>query len=321
MAAALDDMHRAQGTNSSIDVLDAWEQPRLITKMSLGSAPNGGAASTAESSQKAFESTSLSKHGGAIARAEMFRLRQELCLQRATRNPGQEPCALVTNLRALTGAATGTQLRILGMLTCLDGSLYLEDTHTVVKLDMSSAAACGGYYSEGMVIIAQGSINDTGAFAVCVLSHPPPESRDIALRTVKGGCTDAIHNSGDGSSHGAVAHDAPWILLSNCHLNSPVMLPRLSSLISSLVLPICERYVYMRDKATDVPRKPVVVFMGSFSDYSENRVDSAFIEKNRRCFDELGACLCSNAFKIENESLASMVDFVILHGFHLQVNF
>lgn len=152
----------------------------------------------------------------------LFRLRQELCLQRATRNPGQEPCALVTNLRALTGAATGTQLRILGMLTCLDGSLYLEDTHTVVKLDMSSAAACGGYYSEGMVIIAQGSINDTGAFAVCVLSHPPPESRDIALRTVKGGCTDAIHNSGDGSSHGAVAHDAPWILLSNCHLNSPV---------------------------------------------------------------------------------------------------
>lgn len=51
--------------------------------------------------------------------------------RRATRNPGQEPCALVTNLRALTGAATGTQLRILGMLTCLDGSLYLEDTHTV----------------------------------------------------------------------------------------------------------------------------------------------------------------------------------------------
>ena len=57
--------------------------------------------------------------------------------------------------------------------------------------------------------------------------------------------------------------------------------------------------------------------MGSFSDQNSETwgaSDSAFIERHRRCFDELGACLCSHEFDIGCESLASIVDFVLTQG-------
>ena len=51
--------------------------------------------------------------------------------------------------------------------------------------------------------------------------------------------------------------------------------------------------------------------MGDFLSPSENsREASLFIEKYRRRFAELGACLCSPEFDTGCESLASLVDFV-----------
>ena len=50
--------------------------------------------------------------------------------------------------------------------------------------------------------------------------------------------------------------------------------------------------------------------MGDFLSPENSGEASLFIEKHRRRFAELGACLCSPEFDMGCESLASLVDFV-----------
>jgi hypothetical protein len=38
------------------------------------------------------------------------------------------------------------------LLQIEEGSIYLEDSHAVVELDMSHAKTFGGFFAEGMVI-------------------------------------------------------------------------------------------------------------------------------------------------------------------------
>jgi len=257
-----------------------------------------------------------------------FRTRHDLSWLRVTHSPflahwlnGKEMDKVqveVSHLDTLQGVTTGTRQCIFGTLAHIEeGSIYLEDAHAVVKLDISCATTFGGYFGEGMVIVAEGAM-DVGSdtFVVDVLGHPPPESRDVAFCAIGGRHMDVFPN--DCGSRDASC-DAPWLFLASCYLDSPATLPRLRSLLAGLVLPICRRYVSAREQAgsTQSPKRPVVVFMGNFLSPSGTSGEvSSCIEKHSRQFAELGACVCSPEFYTNGESLATLVDFVFVPGPH-----
>jgi len=108
-------------------------------------------------------------------------------------------------------------------------------------LDISRAETFGGFFAEGMVInrahnirlkiveflslqviIAEGSMGlDGEVFIVDALGHPPFEPRDLAFRAVGGRHLDVfLNNCGVDRD---MSRDAPWLVIANCHLDSPVV--------------------------------------------------------------------------------------------------
>mmetsp|Transcript_32092 Transcript_32092/g.104235 ORF Transcript_32092/g.104235 Transcript_32092/m.104235 type:complete len:248 (+) Transcript_32092:755-1498(+) len=162
-----------------------------------------------------------------------------------------------------------------------------------------------------MVIIAEGSMGlDGEVFIVDALGHPPFEPRDLAFRAVGGRHLDVfLNNCGVDRD---MSRDAPWLVIANCHLDSPAALPRLRSLLVGLALPICEHYCTTKEK---VPKRPVIIFLGDFtSRTSANSGAQSVTSSYRFRFGELGAALCAPELDIGQESMASLIDLVFIPG-------
>mmetsp|Transcript_14764 Transcript_14764/g.47778 ORF Transcript_14764/g.47778 Transcript_14764/m.47778 type:complete len:339 (+) Transcript_14764:64-1080(+) len=252
--AALDTLSSPQ-SSSTIRSLDAWSTPRLVYDAAnkTFAFKYDGATTRSMAQWTAPKYSHPMKHGSAVARADAFCARFELCWQRTARSPllthrleedifSSGDSAWASNLDTLRSIADGMRRCILGTLTNIEGELlYLEDAHSVVKLDISQAETFGGYFAVGMVILAEGAMDANKAmFVVDALGHPPAEPRDLALRTVGGEHMDVFENSCLVSCD--VSHKLPWIIMCSCYLDSPATLPRLRLLLSRLVLPMCQRY-------------------------------------------------------------------------------
>jgi DNA polymerase epsilon subunit 2 len=116
---------------------------------------------------------------------------------------------------------------------------------------------------------------------------------------------------------GDIAHDAPWLIIANCHLDSPVTLSRIRSLLAGLALPICKHY----HKANDVkydgsfsPKRPVIAFLGDFSSSTIAHHGISVTDEHQRQFGELGTCLCAPELNIDSECVASLADLVFIPG-------
>mmetsp|Transcript_26729 Transcript_26729/g.80716 ORF Transcript_26729/g.80716 Transcript_26729/m.80716 type:complete len:146 (-) Transcript_26729:781-1218(-) len=113
-----------------------------------------------------------------------------------------------------------------------------------------------------------------------------------------------------------ISHDSPWLIFSDCHLDSPATFPRLRSILAGLAMPMCAHYHALRkpdgiEGGLEATR-PVILFMGDFFSSSTTRAKANSIAKSQQfLFGELGATLCSSEFVVaENASLASLCDLV-----------
>mmetsp|Transcript_26736 Transcript_26736/g.80748 ORF Transcript_26736/g.80748 Transcript_26736/m.80748 type:complete len:181 (-) Transcript_26736:730-1272(-) len=171
----------------------------------------------------------------------------------------------------------------------------------------------------------------SGFFVVDALGHPPCESRHAVFRMMGGTHHDVFSDTyvdreiplqsvgASGRSRqllGDISHDSPWLIFSDCHLDSPATFPRLRSILAGLAMPMCAHYHALRkpdgiEGGLEATR-PVILFMGDFFSSSTTRAKANSIAKSQQfLFGELGATLCSSEFVVaENASLASLCDLV-----------
>lgn len=187
-------------------------------------------------------------------------------------------------------------------------------------MDTSRALTFGGFFAEGMVVIAEGWMDQSsGFFVVDALGHPPCESRHAVFRMMGGTHHDVFS---DTYVDRDISHDSPWLIFSDCHLDSPATFPRLRSILAGLAMPMCAHYHALRkpdgiEGGLEATR-PVILFMGDFFSSSTTRAKANSIAKSQQfLFGELGATLCSSEFVVaENASLASLCDLLFIPGPH-----
>lgn len=248
-------------------------------------------------------------------------MRHELSWQRVTRSTLlthrhiSESLSELSRLDSLQGVVAGVRRCVIGSLLQIENSIYLEDSHAVVKLDTSHAKTFGGFFGEGMVVIAEGSIDSDGVLVVDTLGHPPSESRAAAYCAIGGRQLNVF--LGDYCERD-ITHDAPWIIIANCHLDSPATLPRIRSLLVGLALPMCQHYHNARKRSdgNSSPKRPVIVFLGDFSSSTSAHRGTSVIDGHQRRFGELGTFLCAPELNIGQESVVSLVDLVFIPGPH-----
>uniref|UniRef100_A0A914W0T5 DNA polymerase epsilon subunit n=1 Tax=Plectus sambesii TaxID=2011161 RepID=A0A914W0T5_9BILA len=122
----------------------------------------------------------LSLHGTAESKANVFRHRIALLLQRTLRNPLFSNCETRFKLRsveALLGSATKlSDVLVLGMLTQLRaGSFFLEDMTGVVELDMTETTFHSGLFTEGGIVLVEGRY-ENNVLTAAGIGLPPVES-------------------------------------------------------------------------------------------------------------------------------------------------
>lgn len=131
-------------------------------------------------------------------------------------------------------------------------------------MDTTRATSSGGFFAEGMVIVAEGCMDASrGVFVVDTMGHPPAESREDAFRTIGGKHLDVFVSK---PSDRDISSDAPWLIISNCHLDSPATLPRMRSVLAELAMPLCIHYHSMKVKlgAQNFRSKKKPVLLSSF---------------------------------------------------------
>lgn len=220
------------------------------------------------------------------AKAELFRARYDLVLQKTLRNPRfTPPASSLLSSHAGAGSKKGKSgspflqltaidsLRgthgdrlVLGMLTQLEeGSWFLEDLNGSIEVDLSEAHTTAGLHTDTSFVIAQGELMDaeTGEgvneereiFKVFAMGTPPLEERE---KTLKGLGREAHLFGGryDYSDEDSIleleqaAVDAMIVILSDVFLDD-------SRVLAGLRL-ICEGYL------EDGVVPTAIVLMGSF---------------------------------------------------------
>ena len=135
-------------------------------------------------------------HADALAKAALFATRLALVEQRVRRNELFKPPVLahgaaqkeflqLTNIDALAGRS-GTRV-VLGMLTELqEGTIFLEDAHGYVPLDLTDAKSTTGLFTRHSIVLAEGEMTAAGVFRVSVLGLPPMEPRALSIASLGG---------------------------------------------------------------------------------------------------------------------------------------
>ena len=187
-------------------------------------------------------------HADALAKAALFATRLALVEQRVRRNELFKPPVLahgaaqkeflqLTNIDALAGRS-GTRV-VLGMLTELqEGTIFLEDAHGYVPLDLTDAKSTTGLFTRHSIVLAEGEMTAAGVFRVSVLGLPPMEPRALSIASLGGvdllrpPAAAAEHASTVAGTdlHPAGAASAMVIVLSDVWLDQPSTLAQLEVL-------------------------------------------------------------------------------------------
>ena len=187
-------------------------------------------------------------HADALAKAALFATRLALVEQRVRRNELFKPPVLahgaaqkeflqLTNIDALAGRS-GTRV-VLGMLTELqEGTIFLEDAHGYVPLDLTEAKSTTGLFTRHSIVLAEGEMTAAGVFRVSVLGLPPMEPRALSIASLGGvdllrpPAAAAEHASTVAGTdlHPAGAASAMVIVLSDVWLDQPSTLAQLEVL-------------------------------------------------------------------------------------------
>lgn len=173
-------------------------------------------------------------HGSAADKGAMFRERYELAFQRAERHLRHESggAVRITRIKSLLGSP-GVKT-VFGMLTQItEGRWYLEDLNAHVPVDLSAAAAGGGLFTDGCMVLAQGELDaDDGVFVASELHHPPPEPRHDTLKQFPKAAAAVAPPPAPAAD---AAEDAAMVVvLSDVHLDEPRVLGRLRALFAGL---------------------------------------------------------------------------------------
>lgn len=84
-------------------------------------------------------------------------------------------------------ATTGEVRFVLGCISQLrEGEFFLEDTSGEVRIDVTEAAATGGFFTESCVVVAEGIMRADGIFHVRALGFPPAERKEVSLSAAHG---------------------------------------------------------------------------------------------------------------------------------------
>ena len=122
----------------------------------------------------------------------------------------------------------------MGMITTEEeGTYYLEDQTSSVKIDISKADTHIGLFTEGCIVLAQGEVdNETNIFHVHSMAFPPAEERLTSLRAMASmDLTKVIGFAPQDSvrlqklEH--AAEDAMFVVLSDVHLDRPDVMVKL----------------------------------------------------------------------------------------------
>lgn len=247
-----------------------------------------------------------SKFGLAEEKAEMLRTRYELLLQRLQRLPAfqtnanqqqqqatssrmiddgeSEPTEIVT-IESLMGT-TGKKC-IFGQLSQLTEGVYsLEDIHSSVTLNLNSPSLMlsSGLFTEGCLVLCEGSMKDDGTFHVETLISPPAETKLKTIMTfpqldyLESDLTHAKRIPElrlkqqllESSEH---ANDM-IVMLSDVHLDKPQVLEKLSTMLEGL--------------ASSIP--PAFVFCGNFTSRPFSNAPGE-MARLKGCFDALADLL------------------------------
>ncbi|KAJ8599901.1 hypothetical protein CTAYLR_002824 [Chrysophaeum taylorii] len=218
--------------------------------------------------------------GSTPSRSEAYRARYELARERVARCFPQ-----ICRLDAVSAPAC-----VLGVVLEIESKFYLEDLHSVVRVEFGSATAYGGFFAEGMVVVVEGEV-DGNVFRARAVGHPPPEPREAAFRAIGG-----VHLDVFGDARVATSVDAPpWIIAAETHLDAPTVLPRLRHLMEGLVAPASRRYKAAMDHAKSrgsrEPPRIVVALVGNF--LSSRLSGAAKLRELKARFADLAAMIAS----------------------------
>ncbi|KAM6562924.1 hypothetical protein CsatB_022922 [Cannabis sativa] len=180
------DTSHAASTTSAIRVVDAFLLPKLRY----------------DSIKKLFyeHTGNLPIHGDASAKANLYRDRYQLLLQRLTRDQHFSKPAFdseisnfgnceISPIQSLVGQ-TGRKW-VMGLISQLeDGHFYLEDLTASVEINLSNAISfeniTTGFFSENTIVVAEGEMRVEGIFQVITCGFPPLEDREKSLKLLAG---------------------------------------------------------------------------------------------------------------------------------------
>jgi DNA polymerase epsilon subunit 2 len=212
-------------------------------------------------------------------KAQVFRTRYELMLEKTLRNPrfappasgvvfggassrAKSPYLQLTAIDSLPGSH-GKDCLVLGMLTQLeDDSWFLEDLHGTIQLDLSEAHTTAGLHTECSFVIAQGKLvesmdgkTERRVFKVFAMGTPPMETREVSIQAL-GKNANMFGNSLDDAEYAGLlqkeksAADAMFLFLSDVHLDKRHVITGIRTIFQG----------YLEDDVNPT----VVVLMGSF---------------------------------------------------------
>ncbi|KAL2967810.1 hypothetical protein AAZX31_16G194900 [Glycine max] len=139
---------------------------------------------------------SLSIHGEASAKSDLYRERFLLLFQRLSRDQHFSAPAFesefshfgsceISPIQSLVGQ-TGRRW-VMGVISQLeDGHYYLEDLTAAVKINLSNARITTGLFSENTIVVAEGEMLVEGIFQVLTCGFPPLEDRDKSVTLLAG---------------------------------------------------------------------------------------------------------------------------------------
>ncbi|KAI8978603.1 DNA polymerase alpha/epsilon subunit B-domain-containing protein [Pilobolus umbonatus] len=177
-------------------------------------------------------------------KSSMFKERLLLVKQRLLRNEDFAPAMAkeasyvkLTPIKELIGH-DGKFFVLLGMLTQIEqGKIHLEDAGGHIELDLSDVVYDHGLFTDGIIVIIEGTYTYDHNFKVKELGLPPPEPRHM---------TEALLEHIDflGVPKPLVEHrllleeeiahkDISFVILSNVYLDQPKIMTALSTLFDS----------------------------------------------------------------------------------------
>ena len=177
-------------------------------------------------------------HSHVAAKAAMFVDRFQLIRQRVLSHPllaATNAAYRLSHIEALAG--TRTKHTVLAMLAVgSDGRIRLEDDTGSIRVLLDERLEWGdGFYTEGCTVLAEGEMDtaDDEAFRCRSIMQPPIERREATLQRHRELRTVDEDEEARQSSLVAVRDTDMIVVMSDCHLDQPLVISRLHTVFSA----------------------------------------------------------------------------------------